>query len=261
MSAVRLSALLLLPAAAAAFVLAPVIAGAAEPTNLLQTKTAAAPAEASKPATAPAEAPKPATAPSKPVTAAAEPAKPQAAKAKPPKAAVPAGFGNIPFGTPSGDALRRNNGNGKLAKPEDGPARLTYTSMLGGLEFRVVQNFDAEDRASDAKLTYSSKEKPSACVDRFNYVLANLTGEYGLPTSAPAMRREANGGNTVDKHTFQFSFRNRSGIRAELQTTYPTPAPAGSSGGGQPGGQGGGSPSFGCQITLHYLPPGWVGRF
>lgn len=251
MPVVRISARLSSLATAAAFVLTPAMAGAAEPTNLLGTKTASAPIEASKPATAPAE-------PSKPQAAKPQTNKPQAAKAPAPKAVVPAGFGNIPFGTASGDALKRNNGNGKLAKPEDGPARLTYTTMLSGLEFRVVQNFDAEDRASDAKLTYSSKEKPSACVDRFNYVLANLTGEYGMPTSTPAMRREANGGNTVDKHTFQFSFRNRSGIRADLQTTYPTPAPAGSSGGGQ---QGGGSPSYGCQITLHYLPPGWVGRF
>lgn len=259
MSAARSSALLLLPTAVVVAVLAPALARAAEPTNLLQTKTAAAPAETSKPAAAPAEAPKPAAEPAKPPAATSQTAKPQSAKAQAPKTAVPKGFGNIPFGTPSSDALSRNNGNGKLAKPEDGPPRLTYTSMLGGLEFRVVQNFDAEDRASDAKLTYSSKEKPSACVDRFNYVLANLTGEYGLPTSTPAMRREANGGNTVDKHTFQFSFRNRSGIRAELQTTYPTPAPAGSSGG--QGGAGGGSPSYGCQFTLHYLPPGWVGRF
>lgn len=244
MPVARPSALLPPLAAAAAIALAPVAVAAAEPKDLLKSKAPAASAAAPGPTTAAADAPKP-----------------QTAAAQPRKTAVPAGFGNIPFGTSSEDALRRNNGNGKLLKPEDAPARLTYTSMLSGLEFRVVQNFDSEDRASDAKLTYSSKEKPVACVDRFNYVLAHLTGEYGLPTSAPAMRREANGGSTVDRHAFQFSFRNRSGIRAELQTTYPTPAPAASSGGGQPAAQGGGSPNYGCQVTLHYLPPGWVGRF
>ncbi len=184
-------------------------------------------------------------------------------------AAVPAralrGFGNIPFGTPAKRALALNNGNGTMTRAEDGTSTLVYPILIAGMEFKVTQHFTSDNKASEAKLRYSSGEQPYPCIARFNYVLAHLNQHYGKPSAPPSFQREDIGADTHDRYVVAFGFADKSAILASAETIYPTPvahkaggakaaapaaAPAGAS-----------APADQCRISLSYLPPRWAARF
>lgn len=184
-------------------------------------------------------------------------------------AAVPVralrGFGNIPFGTPAKKALALNNGNGTMNRAADGTSSLVYPMLIAGMEFKVTQHFTSDNKASEAKLRYSSGEQPYPCIARFNYVLAHLNQRYGKPSAPPSFQREDIGTDTHDRYAVAFGFADKSAILAQAETIYPTPvahkaagaksapsaaAPAGAS-----------APTDQCRISLSYLPPRWAARF
>ena len=182
---------------------------------------------------------------------------------------APHGFGNIPFGAKKDKALDLNAGNGHMTDNADKTATLTYSTLVAGVSFDVAQNFDTDGKATDAKLTYQTREQNNACIDRFNYVLQLLSARYGKPRTPPALRREDAGGTRTDAYTVEFAFADHTAIKAEVTTTGPVPQPAGGAGGGQAqggqagqGGQGGArAAGTTCGITLQYLPPGWIANF
>jgi hypothetical protein len=178
------------------------------------------------------------------------------AATEPPRSEALKGFGNIPFGASSDDALKLNNGNGALAKSGDRIAALVYMAVVAGLDFQVVQNFDANGRATKATLSYNSVEQPNACVGRFDYVLNLLTSQYGKPTSAPAARHEEIGATAFDYYPFEFAMKENSGIKAQLEVSYPKRVASDAKAAAKGNAQAAASP--GCKITLDYLPPGWV---
>lgn len=166
------------------------------------------------------------------------------------------GFGNIPFGTSSDDALRLNNGNGTMTKGTDRTAILVYKVVVAGLDFQVSQNFDPNGRATKATLNYSSLEQPNACIGRFDYVLNLLTQQYGKPSSAPAARREDIGETSHDHYAFEYAMKDNSAIKAQLEVSYPKQRPSEAKSGGAAAKAQQTPP--GCRIALDYLPPGWV---
>src|SRR5579875_769525 len=158
------------------------------------------------------------------------------------------GFGNIPFG------------NGTLTKNGDRTSTLAYSALVAGLDFQVVQNYDAQGRATNARLSYSSLERADNCTARFQYVLNLIVQRYGKPTSIPAPRHEDSGGTSFDRYPYEFALANKTAIRAELEVSYPTPKPEAASGKGPSaaGAGAGATPPPGCRITLDYLPAGWA---
>ncbi|HLI10919.1 MAG TPA: hypothetical protein VKY65_04915 [Alphaproteobacteria bacterium] len=170
------------------------------------------------------------------------------------------GFGNIPFGSAADSALRLNNGNGTLTKNGDRTSTLAYSALVAGLDFQVVQNYDAQGRATNARLSYSSLERADNCTARFQYVLNLIVQRYGKPTSIPAPRHEDSGGTSFDRYPYEFALANKTAIRAELEVSYPTPKPEAASGKGPSaaGAGAGATPPPGCRITLDYLPAGWA---
>ena len=184
-------------------------------------------------------------------------------------ASPPEGFGNIPFGSSKDKALTLNAGNGTLADNPDKTATLSYNIMVAGLPFSVSQNFDADGRATDATLTYSSREDMPACIGRLNYILDKVNQRYGRPTLPVVSRHEDANGTRTDFYTVQYTFANKAGIKAAAQAAYPTPAPAGGGGNAAGGGAGGGAApaaaagggTTSCQVTLQYLPPLWIAHF
>lgn len=177
--------------------------------------------------------------------------------------AAPNGFGNIPFGASKDKALELNAGNGTLSNNPDKTATLSYSIMIAGLTFAVVQNFDIDGKATDANLTYNSREDMQACIDRLNFVLEHLNKRYGKPTVPMVTRHEDAGSTRTDLYTFQYAFANRAGIKAEAQAIYPLPPKPGAGGNaGAPApapAAGGGTSS--CRVSLQYLPPLWIAHF
>lgn len=179
----------------------------------------------------------------------------------------PAGFGNIPFGTPKQDALRLNAGNGTMTEGPDKSASFTYGTLVAGMPFQVVQNFDTAGRAVDVRLTYTSAEDNGACVERYNFVLSKLGRRYGRPTAMPVLRREDSASTRSDSYLVEYAFANGAAISAVMKSTYPlTPTSAKGKKAPPPPGSGasaqGAAPiGDGCDITLHYLPPHWTARF
>ncbi len=181
--------------------------------------------------------------------------------------APPAGFGNIPFGTSKQDALKLNAGNGTMTDLPDKSATFAYDTLVAGMPFQVVQNFDTAGRAVDVQLTYSSHEDNGACVGRYNFVLAKLGHRYGRPTTLPTLRREDSATIRSDSYLVEFAFANGAAISATMTSAYPltpstsakgtgaaAPAPAAPAGGAAP-------PAEDCEVTLHYLPPRWATGF
>lgn len=174
----------------------------------------------------------------------------------------PQGFGNIPFGSPKEKALALNAGNGQMSENPDKTATLSYSTVVAGISFDVAQNFDREGRATDAKLTYSTREQSNACVDRFNFVLAQLSQRYGKPQAPTVSRREDASGARSDYYTIAFTFADQSAVKADMKDTYPPQAPGGAAkGGAAPAGAAGGDTVSACEITLQYLPPRWTTHF
>jgi hypothetical protein len=174
----------------------------------------------------------------------------------------PHGFGNIPFGAKKDKALDLNAGNGRLVDNPDKTATLAYTTLIAGISFDVAQNFDPDGKAIDAKLTYQTREATNACIDRFNFVLSQLTLRYGKPRSPPALRREDAAPLRTDAYTVEFAFPDQAAIKAEVTTGYPLPQSSGAAGGAQgQAGQPAAAAGTTCGITLQYLPPGWIARF
>ncbi|HUN42117.1 MAG TPA: hypothetical protein VMU81_17660 [Acetobacteraceae bacterium] len=156
----------------------------------------------------------------------------------------PDGFGNIPYGSSSEDAIRLNHGNGEIVQ-NNGPPILTYRTSIQGMTFNVTQNYDKNHKAVDAIVVSTTTESGQDCIAQFNYVLALLQSTYGEAGSAPL--QEQTGGNGVS-YKVLFEFNRSDGIEAEL-TAAGTGGSATGSGAGP------------CTIRLHYLPPGWVGHF
>ena len=162
----------------------------------------------------------------------------------------PDGFGYIPYGSPSRDAVHLNHGNGQMIRDSDHPI-LTYRSSIQGLRFDVKQNYDQSSKAVDAIAVSVLMESPRACVARFNHVLSLLQATYGQPGSAPLKSR-------VDekeiKYTVLFQYDRNAGIDAEVTLADPGNSAA------IPGNRSGDNRVGRCLIRLHYLPPGWVGN-
>lgn len=165
----------------------------------------------------------------------------------------PDGFGNIPYGSSSEDAVRLNRGNGEVVH-SGGPPVFTYRTSIQGLTFDVTQNYDKNSKAVDAIAVSTSVESPLACVARSNYVLRLLQATYGQSGTAP-LRSSAGGGEV--EYTVLFKFSQNDGIEAQLTS----PDPAGAATGSTSTGNSGGAAPGPCTIRLHYLPPGWVGHF
>jgi hypothetical protein len=164
----------------------------------------------------------------------------------------PEGFGNIPYGSSSTEAVKLNHGNGVITSKNDVPA-LTYRTKIQGLTFDVTQNYDKNRKAVDALALSTSLEPARSCVARFNHVLASLQTTYGQSGSSPLQSRTVQGDI---KYTVLFHFSGNNGIEAELTTGDPSISAPRTS----PTVRRGSSASP-CVIRLHYLPPGWVGRF
>jgi hypothetical protein len=165
----------------------------------------------------------------------------------------PDGFGNIPYGSPSNEAVRLNHGNGVVTSRNEVPI-LTYRTKIHGLTFDVTQNYDTSRKAVDALALSTSLEPGRACVARFNHVLALLQATYGQSGSPPLQSRTSQGQIT---YTVLIQFNRHDGIEAELTSgdpNGPTPGPS------QTGKHANSVPGP-CVIRLHYLPPGWVGHF
>ena len=154
----------------------------------------------------------------------------------------PDGFSDIPYGSPLSEAMSRNHGNGQIANDT-----LIYTTAIAGMTFSVTQNYDRNRRATDANAVTTITEPPRGCVARFNYVLDLLQASYGPPSAPPLASKvppPGGKGQTTAHYAVSFTFDRNDGIDVQLNA----PDPAGS----DPGP---------CQISLHYLPPGWVGHF
>ena len=174
----------------------------------------------------------------------------------------PHGFGNIPFGAQKDKALDLNAGNGQLTDNPDKTATLTYTTLVAGIAFNVAQNFDADGRATDVRLTYQTKEENNACIDRFNFVLAQLTSRYGRPKTPTVLRREDSAGQRTDDYSIEFAFTDKAAIKADIKTSFPLPQKgAAATPAAAPGGGAAAAPVSDCQISLQYLPPGWTANF
>ena len=171
----------------------------------------------------------------------------------------PHGFGNIPFGANKDKALDLNAGNGHMTDNPDKTATLTYTTLVAGLSFDVAQNFDLDGKAIDVTLTYSTHEQTNACIDRFNFVLQQLTTRYGKPRSPPALRREDAAPTRTDVYTVDFVFPDHAAIKAQLTAGYALPQAAAAAGAAPAAGAAAAGPS--CGITLQYLPPRWIAQF
>src|ERR1700744_4275011 len=161
----------------------------------------------------------------------------------------PDGFGNIPYGSSSAEAVRLNQGNGDVIA-NDGPPVLTYRTNIQGLTFNVRQNYDKNRKAVDAIAVATSMEPLRACVARFNHVLALLQATYGQPGSPPLQTRSQKG---EIKYTVLIQFSRQNGIEAELTSGHGNSIP-GTGAIGKSANSGAGP----CMIRLHYLPPGWV---
>lgn len=157
----------------------------------------------------------------------------------------PDGFGNIPYGSPLSEAMSRNHNNGQLITGDSSDS-LAYTLAIAGLMFSVTQNYDRNHRAVDARAVATTTEPPRGCVARFNYVLDLLQSSYGPPSGPPLASKTPSGGKgpAGAHYVVSFAFDRQDGI--EVQLNAPDPS------GTDPGP---------CQISLHYLPPGWVGHF
>lgn len=159
----------------------------------------------------------------------------------------PSGFGNIPYGSPIREAMERNHGNGQVITNENGGGVLAYTTTISGMMFSVTQNYDRSRKAVDAMAVATATETPRSCVARFNYVLDQLQAAYGPPSGAPLASKVLSPdgkGPGGARYVVSFAFDRQDGIEGEL--TAPDPS------GTEPGP---------CRISLHYLPPGWVGHF
>jgi hypothetical protein len=165
----------------------------------------------------------------------------------------PEGFGNIPYGSASNEAVRLNHGNGVVTSRNEVPV-LTYQTKIQGLTFDVTQNYDKNRRAVDALALSTSLEPARACVARFNHVLALLQTTYGQSGSAPLQSRTSQG---HIKYTVLIQFSRNDGIEAELTSIDPNSSTSGPG----PTGKRSNSAPGPCVIRLHYLPPGWVGHF
>jgi hypothetical protein len=165
----------------------------------------------------------------------------------------PDGFGNIPYGSSSADALGLNHGNGEVAH-NTGPPVLTYSTSVQGLIFDVTQNYDKSSKAIDAIAVSTSMESPSACIARFNYALGLLQTTYHQSGTSP-LRSHTTGAEVT--YTVLFRFDRSDGIEAQLVA----PDPGGLATGSASTGNGGGVAAGPCTIRLHYLPPGWIGHF
>ncbi|MDR3535243.1 MAG: hypothetical protein P4L71_01960 [Acetobacteraceae bacterium] len=164
----------------------------------------------------------------------------------------PSGFGNLPYGSSADDAVQLNRYNGRLV-PNGKSAVMTYSVEILGLTFQVTQNYDSGRKATDAVATTSSVETTTACAARFNFILNALQANYGNPTAGPLASHDATG--TADTYTVLFEFSKQDGIEAVATTP---------SGGANPAAAAGSAatppPRGPCDIRLHYLPPGWVGK-
>jgi hypothetical protein len=165
----------------------------------------------------------------------------------------PDGFGNIPYGSSSYDAVRLNHGNGQMIRDSGHPI-LTYRTSIQGLRFEVQQNYDQSGKAVDAVAATMLMESPRDCAARFNHVLSLLQTTYRQSGSAPLKGR-------IDekriRYTVLFQFDRNAGIEAEVTLADPSSGVAitGNRSGGNPGNSRIGQ----CWIRLHYLPPGWTG--
>ena len=166
----------------------------------------------------------------------------------------PLGFGNLPYGSSSDDAVELNRHNGRLVL--NGTTYvMTYSTELLGLTFEVTQNYDSERKAIDAIATMSSTETNIVCISRFNIFLNALQANYGSPTTNPIASHDAAGAS--DTYTVMFEFNKQDGIEAAVTT----PGDAKPGGGAAAGSAGtGDTPRGPCNIRLHYLPAGWVGK-
>jgi hypothetical protein len=164
----------------------------------------------------------------------------------------PNGFGNIPYGSPAEQALALNRGNGQLVR-NNGSTVMAYTTDILGMTFQVIQNYDKDSKAVDAVATSTSQQVPTACIAQYNYVLRVLQSEYGKPATPPIDSDvSAAAGAHETKYVVLFEFDRHDGIEAGL-TAPDSPAAAPAAGGGPAPGP--------CTLSLHYLPPGWVGHF
>jgi hypothetical protein len=164
----------------------------------------------------------------------------------------PDGFGNIPYGSSSAEAVRLNHGNGVVTSRNEVPV-LTYRTKIQGLTFDVTQNYDKNRRAVDALAISNSLEPARACVARFNHILALLQTTYGQSGSPPRHSRTDQG---QMKYTVLIQFSRNDGIEAELTSGGSSSAHS-----TDPTGKRGNNNAGSCLIRLHYLPPGWVGHF
>jgi len=166
----------------------------------------------------------------------------------------PDGFGNIPFGSSSQDAVRLNHGNGQVIR-DNGRPILTYRTSIQGLRFDVKQNYDQSGKAIDATAVSMLMELPRACVDRFNHLLTLLQAKYGQSASPPV--KSPIDGREI-KYTVLFHFDRDAGIDAEVTLADPKSSAAITS--SRTSGNRSGNGVGRCLIRLHYLPPGWVGN-
>jgi hypothetical protein len=162
----------------------------------------------------------------------------------------PTGFGNIPYGSFSQDAVRLNHGNGKMTSNNNNRPVLIYRTHIQSLTFDVAQNYDGNRKAVDAYAVSTSMGSPRTCIARFNQVLALLQDTYGQSGFAP-LRAHAPKGEI--RYTVLFEYDRKSGIGAELTSADPSNLVTGRNGGANGAGP--------CIIRLHYFPPGWAGRF
>jgi hypothetical protein len=166
----------------------------------------------------------------------------------------PDGFGNIPYGSSSRDAVRLNHGKGQVIHDSDRPI-LTYRTSIEGLRFDVKQNYDQSGKAVDAIAISILMEAPRDCVGQFNHVLSILQAAYGQSGSAPLKGR-------IDereiRYTVLFQFDRKAGIEAEV--TLPDPSSRAPIAGNSSGSHRGSNRVGRCLIRLHYLPTGWVGH-
>jgi hypothetical protein len=173
----------------------------------------------------------------------------------------PTGFGNIPYGSSSDDAIRLNHGNGRISQAGAKPV-MAYKITVLGLTFEVTQNYNADRKAVDALAVSSFTDTYISCVAQFNYVLDLLQSRYGRPAAGPLNGHDVSGGKTRT-YTVPFEFDRQDGIQAKLISPDPDTAIKNGGQGGSSSSSASSSPSASspCIIQLHYLPPGWVGHF
>jgi hypothetical protein len=164
----------------------------------------------------------------------------------------PLGFGNLPYGSSSNDAVQLNRHNGRLVL--GGTTHImSYSTVILGLTFNVTQNYDSDRKATDAIATTSSVETNAVCLSRFNVILNALGATYGSSTTGPLASHDAAGAS--DTYTVMFEFNKQDGIEAAVTTLANDSKPGATAAPGS-----GDTPRGPCNIRLHYLPAGWVGK-